>query len=179
MVVRRTWAGKTQWRIAGTLAEGVIDRMIRQPLTWHQRRPDGDLVARAGVDSDAAISVMAPIPFALGTVLLIVVSAVWLVATDVVLGLVAVAVFPLLIGLNIVYQKRVEAYYDDAQHHLGALSAGVHESFDGVQLVKAYGAESRETERLATIAGDVSASRGSARCGCAARSRPCSTCCPR
>ena len=64
---------------------------------------------------------MAPIPFALGTVLLIVVSAIWLVATDVVLGLVAVAVFPLLIGLNIVYQKRVEAHYDAAQHHLGAL----------------------------------------------------------
>ena len=33
------------------------------------------------------------------------------------------------------------------------LSAGVHESFDGVQLVKAYGAEARETERLATVAG--------------------------
>ncbi len=159
VVVRRTWAGKTQWRIAGTLAEGVIDRMIRQPLSWHQRRPDGDLVARAGVDSDAAISVMAPIPFALGTVLLIFVSAIWLVATDVVLGLVAVAVFPLLIGLNIVYQKRVEAHYDAAQHHLGALSAGVHESFDGVQLVKAYGAESRETERLSAIAGNVRAAR--------------------
>jgi ATP-binding cassette subfamily B protein len=83
------------------------------------------------------------------------VSAIWLVATDVVLGLVAVAVFPLLIGLNIVYQKRVEAHYDAAQHHLGALSAGVHESFDGVQLVKAYGAESRETERLSAIAGNV------------------------
>ena len=78
------------------------------------------------------------------------------------MGAVAVAVFPVLIALNIVYQKRVDAFYDAAQGHLGDLSAGVHESFDGVQLVKAYGAEQRETERLATIAGRLRAARVSA-----------------
>ena len=159
VVVRRTWAGKTQWRVAGTLSRGVIDRLVRQPMSWHARRPDGDLVARAGVDTDAAVSILAPIPFATGTVLLIVVSAVWLIATDVVMGLFAVAVFPILIGLNVVYQKRVDTYYDAAQNHLGDLSARVHESFDGVQLVKAYGAEQRETERLSEIAARLRAAR--------------------
>ena len=159
VVVRRTWAGKTQWRIAGSLSEGVVARLVRQPMSWHARRPDGDLVARAGVDTDAAVSVLAPVPFATGTVLLIAVSAVWLLMTDVVLGAVAVAVFPLLIGVNIVYQKRVESFYDAAQTHLGDLSAGVHESFDAVQLVKAYGAEQRETERLATLAGYLRTAR--------------------
>ena len=43
-------------------AEGVVDRLVRQPISWHQRRPDGDLVARAGVDTDAAIAVLAPDP---------------------------------------------------------------------------------------------------------------------
>jgi ABC-type multidrug transport system fused ATPase/permease subunit len=71
-------------------------------------------------------------------------------------------VFPLLIGLNVVYQRRVDRYYDAAQNHLGDLSARVHESFDGVQLVKAYGAEARETERLATIAGHLRTARVSA-----------------
>ena len=75
------------------------------------------------------------------------------------MGVAAVAVFPILIGLNIVYQKRVDTYYDAAQNHLGDLSAGVHESFDGVQLVKAYGAEQRETERLSEIAGRLRAAR--------------------
>ncbi|MGH9269758.1 MAG: ABC transporter transmembrane domain-containing protein, partial [Ilumatobacteraceae bacterium] len=159
VVIRRTWAGKTQWRVAGSLSDGVVDRLVRQPMSWHQRRPDGDLVARAGVDADAAVSVLAPIPFATGTVLLIVVSAVWLLVTDVVLGAAAVAVFPVLIGLNVYYQRRVEQYYDAAQNHLGDLSAGVHESFDGVQLVKAYGAEQRETERLATLAGYLRTAR--------------------
>ena len=159
VVVRRTWAGTTQWRVAGTLGEGVVDRLVRQPMSWHDRRPDGDLVARVGVDTDAAVSVLAPVPFATGTVLLIVVSAAFLLASDLVLGAVAVAVFPLLVGLNVVYQKRVDVYYATAQEHLGALSAGVHESFDGVQLVKAYGAERRETERLSELAGHLRTAR--------------------
>ena len=152
---RRVFAGKTQWRVAGTLGEQVTDRLVGQPISWHQRRPDGDLVARAGVDVDAAVAVLAPIPFSVGTVLLVVVSAAWLLVSDVVIGLVAVAVFPILIAVNVLYQRRVDIHYTDAQDHLGTLSAAVHESFDGVQLVKAYGAEQRETERLSTIAGSL------------------------
>ena len=75
------------------------------------------------------------------------------------MGAAAVVVFPILIALNVVYQKRVDVFYDAAQGHLGDLSAGVHESFDGVQLVKAYGAEVRETERLAEIAGRLRTAR--------------------
>ncbi len=159
VVVRRTFAGIAMWRIARTLGERVVDRLIRQPISWHQRRPDGDLVARAGVDTDAAVSVLAPIPFATGTALLIVVSAIWLVVSDAVIGTVAVLVFPVLIGINVLYQRRVDRYYTEAQDHLGKLSAAVHESFEGVQLVKAFGAERRETERLATIAGRLRDSR--------------------
>ena len=92
--------------------------------------------------------------------LLIVVSAVWLLSTDLVLGAVAVAVFPLLIGAQRrLPEARRHATTTTAQDHLGALSAGVHESFDGVQLVKAYGAEARETERLAEIAGRLRTAR--------------------
>ena len=178
VVVRRTWAGKTQWRVAESLGHGVVDRLIRQPISWHQRRPDGDLVGRAGVDTDTAVSVLAPVPFATGTVLLIVVSGVWLLTTDLALGAVAVAVFPVLIGINIVYQRRADRYYDEAQQHLGELSAAVHESFEGVQLVKAYGAEGARPSAWPPSP-DGSATRGSTPCGCGARSRRCSTFSPR
>jgi len=84
--------------------------------------------------------------------LMLILSAVWLLITDVWLGMAAVAVFPLLIMLNLTYQRRVDRFYDDAQMELGKLSEAVHESFDGVTVVKSFGAESRETERLAVIA---------------------------
>lgn len=155
VVVRRFFAGVTQWRIAQSLTDDVIDQLVDQPATWHQRHSDGRLVARGGVDVDTTIGVMAPIPFATGTVLLIVLAGVWLVITDLVLGLVAITVFPVLMVLNVVYQKMVDRHFDTAQQALGDFSGAVHESFEGVQLVKAYGAEERETRRLTEMAGRI------------------------
>ncbi|MDJ0768216.1 MAG: ABC transporter ATP-binding protein [Ilumatobacter sp.] len=152
VVVRRSFAHMTQWRIAETLTNDVTDRYVRQPASWHQRQSDGQLLARAGVDVDTTISVMAPIPFATSTILLLAVAAVWLLSVDLVMGLVAIAVFPLLMVVNVAYERRVNRHFDDAQAALGEFSGAVHESFEAVQLVKAYGAERRETERLTEMA---------------------------
>lgn len=162
VVVRRTWAGIAHWRIAETLSGDVVDRLVEQPITWHQRRPSGDLAARAGVDVDAATDVLSPLPFASSVVLMVFVSAIWLVLIDIPLGLMAVAVFPVLIAINIYYQHKVDSYYTQAQNHLGDLSGAVHESFEGVQVVKAFGAEARETERLSVIASKLREARISA-----------------
>lgn len=152
VVVRRTWAGRTTWRVTETLTSEVIDRLTEQPAPWHRSQSTGDLITRAGVDAEAATAVLGPLPFASGVVVLVGLSSAWLVVTDLPLGLAAVAVFPALIALNVGYQRRVDHFYNTAQDELGKLSAAVHESFDGVAVVKSFGAEARETERLAVIA---------------------------
>jgi ATP-binding cassette subfamily B protein len=159
IVVRRGYASVTMWRVAQTLTNRVVRRYVVQPMSWHNRRPDGDLVQRAGVDAEATVSVLAPIPFAAGTVIMLVASTAWMFLIDPLLGLVALVVFPLLLTTNVVYERSVSAHFTRAQDQLGEFSAGVHESFEGVQLVKSYGAEERETERLAGLADRVRASR--------------------
>lgn len=155
VVVRRSFAGITSWRVAESVTNEITDRYLTQPTSWHRRQSEGQLVARAGVDVDTTISVLGPIPFATGTIVMMVVAAVWLIATDVVMGVAAVAVFPLLMIANVVYQHRVDRHFDDAQEALGRFSGAVHESFEAVQLVKAYGAGRRETERLSALAHDI------------------------
>lgn len=152
VVVRRTFAGRTTWRVTEDITAEVIDRIVVQPTPWHRRQSAGDLITRAGVDAEAATAVLGPLPFASGVVVLLVLSSAWLLVTDVVLGAAAVAVFPVLVAVNVGYQHRVDRFYDTAQSELGALSAAVHESFDGVVVVKSFGAEDRETERLSRIA---------------------------
>lgn len=159
VVVRRSFAGLTQWRIAESLTNEVTERFVAQPPSWHRRQSQGQLLARAGVDVDTSVGVMAPIPFATGTILMILVAAVWLVATDLVMGLTAVAVFPVLMVANVMYQHRVDRHFDDAQRALGTFSGAVHESFEAVQLVKAYGAGQRETDRLAELSGHIRTAR--------------------
>jgi len=159
VILRRTWAGKAQWRTAESITGEVVESLVTQPVPWHRRQSTGDLVARAGVDVDATVSVMAPLPYASSVLLMMVVAGIGLIVNDPILGMVAIAVFPLLIAANVMYQRRVDRWYDLAQKELGSLSAAAHESFEGVSVVKAFGAENRETQRLATIASRVQAAR--------------------
>jgi len=151
VVFRRSYAGISHWSTSQTLSQKLIDRIMNQPTAWHQRHMTGDLVARIGVDADTAASVLGPLPFSTSVVLLVFLTSVWLVVIDVQLGLLAIGVIPVLIFINLGYQRRIDKHYDAAQRSLGELSEAVHESFDGVLVVKAFGAEDRENQRLADI----------------------------
>ena len=162
VVIRRSFAGRTEWRTCETITEKVIDHIVGQPIKWHRQKMTGDIVARCGVDADASVAILAPLPFSTSVVVMMVVSASWMLYVDIPLGLLAVIVFPILLALNIGYQRRIDRFYNVAQKELGTLSEAVHESFDGVMVVKSFGAEVRETERLAKISSRLKDARISA-----------------
>ena len=162
VVVRRSFAGRTEWRTCETITEKVIDHIVKQPIKWHRQRMTGDIVARCGVDADATVAVLAPLPFSTSVLVMMVVSAGWMLYVDIPLGLLAIVVFPILLTLNIGYQRRIDRFYNLAQKELGTLSEAVHESFDGVMVVKSFGAEGRETEKLARISSRLKDARISA-----------------
>ena len=162
VVVRRSFAGRTEWRTCETITEKVIDHIVKQPVKWHRQRMTGDIVARCGVDADATVAVLAPLPFSTSVLVMMVVSAGWMLYVDLPLGLLAIVVFPILLTLNIGYQRRIDRFYNVAQKELGTLSEAVHESFDGVMVVKSFGAEGRETEKLARISSRLKDARISA-----------------
>ena len=151
VVIRRSFAGISNWRTVESISMLLVKHIMTQPLFWHKKKMTGDLVARVGVDSDAAAEVLGPLPFSTSVVLVVFLTGGWLVIVDVPLGIVAISVIPILLVLNVGYQRRIDKHYDTAQHELGALSSAVHESFDGVMVVKAFGAEERETRRLSVI----------------------------
>ena len=148
VVVRRTWAGRTQFRVLATERDDVVDHYQAQDYRWHRSHPTGELVAHAGVDAEAATDVLAPIPYSLGTVVLIVTSTIWMIATDAILGLLALALFPLLVLQNVLFQRKGGVPANEAQERLGEVSALVHESLEAVTVIKAFGAEEREVGRL-------------------------------
>ena len=153
VVVRRTFAGKTEWGVAERLATQVVTRYSEQPVAWHRRHQTGDLVARAGVDVEAAVAVLAPLPYGSSVVLLLVVSAAGLAVLDPALGAVAAVVLPVLVLMNVGYQNRVDRHFARAQEEMGRLSEAALESFEAVTVVKAFGAEDREAGRLSEITG--------------------------
>ena len=153
VVIRRSFAGITEWNVASKVSQAVASKIMHQPAHWHGRHMTGDLVSRVGVDVDATVGVLAPLPFSTSVVVLLATSGIWLIVVDLPLGLVALLLIPCLLLLNVGYQRRIDKFYDRAQRELGALSEAVHESFEGVLVVKVFGAEDRETRRLSAISG--------------------------
>lgn len=152
VVVRRSFAGVTEWRAAGSFASSVVERISHQPVWWLRRHPTGEVVSRLTVDAEATVAMLAPLPFASSVVVLLLFAGTAMVVVDVVLGLIGLVVMPVLLLVNLRYQRRVDSFFAEAQGHLGDLSSAVHESFEGVTVVKAFGAEEREAHRLSAVA---------------------------
>jgi ATP-binding cassette subfamily B protein len=146
---RRLGAGFMQFRLQATYRRRVTRRYLELPLAWHQRHATGTLLSNANSDVEAAWYPIAPLPFAVGTVVMLVAAMTALFATDWALGLVGLAIFPALFGLNVVYTRRMAPRQTRAQQLRAEVSAIAHESFDGALVVKTMGREAGETARFA------------------------------
>ena len=152
IVLRRGMAMIAQVRIDTTLRRKVVEQYGRLPYAYFSAHPTGRLLAHASADAESSATVFAPLPFALGVVVLVVVAAVWLLLTDVLLALVGLLLLPGLLALNAVYQRSMERPAQRVQARLGEVSAVAHESFDGALVVKTLGAEASESRRFGAIA---------------------------
>jgi len=149
VVVRRAAAGITMYRLQARYRRRLTRRFLRLPLSWHHRHPTGELLSIANADVEATWQVFAPLPMSLGVAVMLLVAAAAMVAADVVLAAIGLAVLPALLLANAAYQRRMSPRVMRAQQLRGEVSAVAHESFDGGLTVKALGREQAETERFA------------------------------
>ena len=145
---RRLGAGYMQYRLQARYRRAVTRRYLALPPAWHQRHATGTLLSNANSDVEAAFVPIAPLPFAVGTIVMIVVALVSLFLTDWVLALIGVTLFPALFGLNVVYSRRMSPRQIRAQQLRAKVSAVAHESFDGALVVKTMGREADESRRF-------------------------------
>jgi ABC-type multidrug transport system fused ATPase/permease subunit len=145
---RRLGAGFMQFRLQARYRRAVTRRYLALPPSWHQRHATGTLLSNANSDVEAAFVPIAPLPFAVGTIVMIVAAVVSLFVTDWVLALVGVTLFPALFGLNVLYSRRMSPRQIRAQQLRAKVSAVAHESFDGALVVKTMGREADESRRF-------------------------------
>ncbi|HEX2849399.1 MAG TPA: ABC transporter ATP-binding protein [Acidimicrobiales bacterium] len=155
IVCRRIMANITQARVQATIREEIVERYLHLPMSYFQTHPTGELIAHAGADVEAATMVLAPLPWSTGVLVLLVVAAGWLLATDVFLAAIGLVLLPSLLLLNIVFQRKMEEPATRAQDRLGVVSGVAYESIDGALVVKALGAEDSEARRFAHAARDL------------------------
>jgi ABC-type multidrug transport system fused ATPase/permease subunit len=154
---RRLGAGSMQYRLQARYRRAVTRRYLELPLAWHQRHATGTLLSNANADVEAAWYPIAPLPFAVGTVVMLIGAVVSLFVVDWALALVSCAVFPGLFGANLWYARRMSPRIARAQQLRAEVSAAAHESFDGALVVKTMGRETYETDRFAAKASELRA----------------------
>ncbi|MBM2615309.1 ABC transporter ATP-binding protein [Actinoplanes sp. LDG1-06] len=145
---RRLGAGYMQFRLQARYRRAVTRRYLSLPPSWHQKHATGTLLSNANSDVEAAFVPIAPLPFAVGTIVMIFAAVVALFLTDWVLALVGVVLFPALFALNTFYARRMSPRQIRAQQMRAKVSAVAHESFDGALVVKTMGREEDESRRF-------------------------------
>ena len=155
IVVRRYYAGVMQYRLQASYRRQVTRRYLGLPLSWHHQHPTGVLLSNANADVEASWYPIAPFPMAIGVFFMLAFAVVSMVLTDPVLAAIGLLVFPAILLINLLYQRRLSPLATRAQALKGELSGIAHESFDGALVVKALGREADETARFAAVARDL------------------------
>src|SRR3954451_5540045 len=152
---RRLFAGVMRYRLQADYRRRVTRQYLRLPLSWHQRHPTGQLLSNANSDVEASWFFVAPLPFAVGALVMIAITSVALVLTDPLLALVGLVVFPLVFAVNVVYSQVMSPRMQRAQQLRAEVSEIAHESFDAALVVKTLGREDVETQRFGARAEEL------------------------
>ncbi|MFG1877024.1 ABC transporter ATP-binding protein [Sphaerisporangium sp. NPDC049003] len=155
VIGRRVLAGIMQYRMQARSRREVTRQYLRLPLAWHHRHPTGQLLSNASSDAEAAWAPLAPLPMAVGVVVMLVTAAVAIVLVDPMLALVGFLIFPAIAVLNLVYQRRLSPLAMRAQQLRAEVSEIAHESFDGALVVKTLGREDAEAVRFQAKADEL------------------------
>ncbi|MFE0146752.1 ABC transporter ATP-binding protein [Nonomuraea sp. NPDC059007] len=145
---RRIFAGVVQYRMQARSRRDVTKQYLRLPLSWHHQHPTGQLLSNASADAEAAWAPLAPLPMAVGVIVMLFTAAIAMLFTDPALALVGFLIFPAIAVLNLIYQRKLSPLATRAQQLRAEVSEIAHESFDGALVVKTLGREALETERF-------------------------------
>ncbi|HEV7534397.1 MAG TPA: ABC transporter ATP-binding protein, partial [Acidimicrobiia bacterium] len=147
--VRRYRGGRVALAVQYDLRNAMHDHLCAMDATQLAAMPTGQLVGRASSDSTLVQGLLNFFPIMSSNVLLVVLSVAVMVVLSPVLATVSMVVVPAVLVISYRMRWRVFPATWDAQQREGEVVQIVDEDLNGVRVVKAFGQEHRELERLA------------------------------
>jgi ATP-binding cassette, subfamily B, bacterial len=149
LYVSERWLKQAGERITHDLRVAVYAHLQRLSLTFHDRRQKGDLVTRVTGDVNAVGQLFSE---SLGTMaqalLLLVGMLVVALILDPLLAAVAFAPAPLLAAVTFRYRRRIKEVARRQRATEGEIASLADEALSAMQVVKAFGSETYEHERV-------------------------------
>ena len=126
----------------------LFNQYLNLPMTFHRSRSAGELLAHADNDMMIASTALMPFAFTVGTFFLAIITLINLLLIHPLIALMAFVLFPLLAVMNQMYSRKIVSPAAAVQEAVGNTSALVHESFDGIMVVKSLGRSEQEIQRI-------------------------------
>ncbi|HEX6026147.1 MAG TPA: ABC transporter ATP-binding protein, partial [Solirubrobacter sp.] len=143
------WMQSAGERITHELRIAVYDHLQRLSLAFHQRAQKGDLLTRVTGDvRDMGQLFSDTLKEMLQSALLAVGMTVVLLFIDPVLALLSLTTAPILVVISWVFRRRVRDRARKQRRHEGDLASVANEALSAMAVVKAFGAERKESERV-------------------------------
>jgi len=143
------WLQSAGERITHELRIAVYAHLQRLSLAFHQRTHKGDLLTRVTEDvNDMGELFSDTLGEMLQSALLACGMTIVLLVIDPVLALFSLITAPLLVVVSFVFRRKVRERARTQRHHEGDLASVASETLSAMQVVKAFGAENVEAERI-------------------------------
>jgi ATP-binding cassette subfamily B protein len=157
--MRRYRGGKTALDVQHTMRTELFESLSRLDGARQDEIHTGQLVGRSISDINMVQGLLSWMPLIIGSVLLFVFSLVIMVSLSPLLSLVAVAVAPALWLISTSSRKKLFPASWHAQQLVGEVAAIVDETVGGVRVVKGFGQEEQEMERMEATSEELFGSR--------------------
>ena len=145
---RRYLGGAIGIEVQNDLRTEVFDSLSRLDGRGQDNLETGQIVARSSSDINMVAQLIGMGPMLAGTVLLFLSSITAMLFLSPELTLIGLAVGPGLLGVNILARRRLFPATWDAQQKTGVLAGVVESAVTGVRVVKGFGQESQEVDKL-------------------------------
>jgi ATP-binding cassette, subfamily B, bacterial len=146
--LRRYRGGQLSLDVQHDLRTALFDSVTRLDGARQDQLHTGQIVSRSITDLNMIQSLLSMVPMLMGNALLFVLSIGIMFFLSPVLALISLAVGPALLALSIASRRRLFPASWDAQQKAGDVAGVVEGAVTGVRVVKGFGQENQEIDRL-------------------------------
>ncbi len=153
--LRRYYGGRVALTVQYDLRNDMHAHLQAMDFANLDRMPTGQLVARANSDTALVQALLAFLPIMSGNLLMMALSLVVMFYLSPLLAFVTLVIVPALLAVSYRMREQIFPATWDAQQREGDVAQIVDEDVNGVRVVKAFGQEHHELERVADASGTL------------------------
>ncbi len=150
--LRRYHGGRVALAVQYELRNDMHAHLQAMDFANLDKMPTGQLVARANSDSTLVQALLAFLPIMSGNILLMLLSIAVMLVLSPLLAVISLVMAPVLLAVSYQMRRRVFPASWDAQQREGEVAQIVDEDVNGVRIVKAFGQEQHELDRMVDAA---------------------------